>query len=52
MAKEVRSLVEDKSAAKSFLANVTAVKQERKMRNIRAMIIGSCNPDKEEVDFI
>ena len=52
MAKEVRNLVEDKSAAKNFLANVTAVKQERKMRNIRAMIVGSCNPDKEEVDFI
>ena len=52
MAREVRNLVEDKNAAKDFLANVSAVKHERKMRNIRAMISGSCNPDKEEVDFI
>ena len=52
MAREVRNLVDDKSAAKHFLANVTAVKHERKMRNIRAMISASCNPDKEEVDFV
>ena len=52
MAREVRNLVDDKGAAKDFLKNVVAVKQERKMRNIRAMITSSCNPDKEEVDFV
>lgn len=52
MAREVRNLVDDKSAARDFLANVSAVKLERKKRNIRAMISASCNPDKEQVDFV
>ena len=52
MAREVRNMVEDKVAGQEFLANVSMIKQERKIRNIKAMIANSTNPDKEEVDFI
>ena len=38
--------------AELFLRNIAAKKLERKRRNIRAMIMNSTNPEKQEVDFV
>ena len=45
-------MVDDTSAAAQFLKNVAAKKLERKRRNIKAMIVNSSNPEKQEVDFV
>ena len=52
MAKEVKDIVSDSIAADQFLKSVALKKRERKKRNIRASILNSTNPDKQEVDFI
>ena len=52
LAKEVKDIVDDSNMAELFLRNVAAKKLERKRRNIRAMIMNSTNPEKQEVDFV
>lgn len=52
MAVEVKNIIEDRSAAEVFLKSIAQKKIDRKKRNMRAMILNSTNPEKQEVDFI
>ena len=52
MEREVNEIVSDRYEAKKFLENIDNIKNNRKKRNIQAMIANSTNPDKNEVDFV
>ena len=52
MEREVNEIVSDRHEAKKFLDNIDTIKNNRKKRNIQAMIANSTNPDKNEVDFV
>ena len=52
MEREVNEIVSDRYEAKKFLENIDNIKNNRKKRNIQAMIANSTNPNKNEVDFV
>ena len=52
MEREVNEIVSDRFEAKKFLENIDTIKNNRKKRNIQAMIANSTNPNKNEVDFV
>ena len=52
MEREVNEIVSDRHEAKKFLENIDNIKNNRKKRNIQAMIANSTNPNKNEVDFV
>ena len=48
----MNEIVSDRFEAKKFLENIDTIKNNRKKRNIQAMIANSTNPNKNEVDFV